>query len=181
MKRIASALLLAALLVASGPIGAQPDNDKQAIQGIWTVVSQRKGEGGSAPSETKEMKVVIDAKRLVIVSVEPAKGGGTYEFKQELAYTLNSSQSPKAIDLGSLAFRDTKDGKADKGPEVVETWPGIYELNEDSLKIAFDEGRGAKKKGDGSFEDKGISANRPKNFDGGPSVSVFTLKRQKKV
>ncbi len=174
MNRFATALLPAAVLAGYGVSCAQTTNDDQAIQGTWTVVAQRIGDRASASSEIKNMKVVIDAKKLVIIKLEEAKGGGTYELKQEMTYRLESSKMPKAIDLGHLAFR-----KGAKGPEVVETWPGIYEFKENFLKIAFDRGRRAKKKADGSIEDEGKSAVRPKNLEGGPNITVFTLEREK--
>ena len=107
------ALLTLALLFTAA---ASNTDDHENIQGIWKVVSAADNGHRTPKAALKDLKFVITRHKI------------TYKFLEkttEWPYQLDATQTPKWIDL--------RDGH--------ETNLGIYELEGDTLKICFAEGR----------------------------------------
>jgi uncharacterized protein (TIGR03067 family) len=111
--------LLTAVLIVAVPASAEDKpKDEEAIQGTWTVVSKEMGGKKTPDADLKALKVTIKDGTL---TVDDGKK------KDKLAYKLDPSKTPKAIDLTG----DKGDGKM--------TTPAIYELDGDTLKICWSE------------------------------------------
>ena len=108
---------IAALCFSSGVANGQEKND--SLQGNWLVEKTERG-GRKPPTELlKTLKVIIKGDKL---EMSDAKRGETGVFK------LDPAKTPKEIDL---VFSEGLTG------EVKRTALGIYELNGDTLKIAW--------------------------------------------
>ena len=121
-------LILALLFTAAAP----HTDDQENIQGTWKVVSAADNGHRTPRAALRDLKFVITRDKI------------TYKFLEkttEWTYQLEANRKPKWIDLSG--------GR--------ETNLGIYELEGDSLKICFAEGR----KGERStaFESKPNSVN----------------------
>lgn len=128
MRFRTAALLLFGLLLAAAPRAAWSDDqpaapaakaDKDAIQGIWKLVSAvHDGKTIDKPEGADALKIRFEGDRSYQVKgeekVDPA------EFK------LDSDKSPKQIDL-----------IPSEGPDKGKTMKGIYELAGDKLKLCI--------------------------------------------
>jgi uncharacterized protein (TIGR03067 family) len=134
--------LMTVVLVAAAP--AEDKKDEDVIQGTWTVVLKEMGGKKTPGADLKALKVTIKDGKL---TVDDGKKKGT------VAYKLDPSKKPKAIDL-------TRDD------EKMAT-PAIYELDGDTLKLCWSE-----KDPD----------HRPTEFASGDGSgqTVMVLKREKK-
>jgi uncharacterized protein (TIGR03067 family) len=117
--------------------------DAKKIQGTWAVVSWQ--EDGNKALLIEEPKLTIKGDTI------------TFEIgkeKEKFTIELDETKKPKAID-----FVRGKDGK--------ELAPGIYELDEDNLKICY--------------LDKGKDKKRPTEFtsESGSKTTLIVLKREK--
>ena len=97
---------------------AEPSPDAQIIQGSWTPV---KAELGGQPISDAILKTIrlklTDGKYEVFVGMAPDKG----------TYVVDSSAKPKSITVNGT-----------EGPNQGRTFPSIYELEGDSLRICYD-------------------------------------------
>lgn len=114
-KSILSLCLLTALSLAA--FGAdQPD--ATAIQGSWVPI---KAELGGTPLPAAVLKTIslklTDGKYDVLADNHPDKG----------TYTLDSTANPKSITIIGT-----------DGPNKGKTFPSIYELKGDTLRICYD-------------------------------------------
>jgi uncharacterized protein (TIGR03067 family) len=117
MHRRGVVALLAVLAVASFARGSE-DKDGKAIQGTWLPMAAELA-GQEFPAEVrKTIKLVIDGEKYT-VTVGAAVDEGTIK--------LDSSKTPKTMTVTGT-----------KGPNQGKTFPAIYELTGDSLKICYD-------------------------------------------
>jgi uncharacterized protein (TIGR03067 family) len=109
-------LILASLVLSAGLSGAaDAKKDEDKLQGTWMVVSHMNNDSKSSDEDIKKMKVIIKGQLLTLQS---EKG------KLEIGFKLNPSKRPKAMEL---ELQEPK----------KHTLQGIYELEGDLLKIAW--------------------------------------------
>ena len=114
MRRLAL-LPLAVILIAWPARGDDPKADDKPIQGTWNLTE----------AELAGMKLPLKDLTLTL-------DNGKYEVKApgELdkgTYTIDAAKKPKHVDV-----------KGTEGPNQGKTYPGIYELDGDTLKICYD-------------------------------------------
>lgn len=115
MRKSVLLVLVAGLLVAADN---DKKDDKDRIQGTWTVVSGERG-GEPAPADVVEsLKVTFNADKIKFEMKDRTRTG---------TFKLDADKKPRQITL-------TADDGRDKPLE------GIYELDGDSLKLCFNEG-----------------------------------------
>ena len=106
-----------ALGVSLGAFADSPD-DAEAVQGNWKPI---KAELATQPMSKNVLKSISlkmeDGKYEVFVGDKPDKG----------TYTLDSSTKPKSMTITGTA-----------GPNSGKTFPAIYELKGDTLRICYD-------------------------------------------
>jgi uncharacterized protein (TIGR03067 family) len=115
-------LIFLVTCVAYVPLAAfaagSPDDDAKAVQGIWRPV---KAELAGQPMTDAVLNFITlkldDGKYEVFVGAAPDKG----------TYTLDSSTRPKSITITGT-----------DGPNSGKTFPAIYELKGDTLRICYD-------------------------------------------
>jgi len=108
-------LTVAATLTA---FAADPPDDAKAVQGNWKPV--KAGLGGQPMDEAvlKSFSPKLDnGKYEVFVGEEPDRG----------TYTLDSTSKPKSMRITGT-----------DGPNHGKTFPAIYELKGDTLRICYD-------------------------------------------
>jgi uncharacterized protein (TIGR03067 family) len=97
---------------------ANPPDDAQAVQGNWKPVTAELAGQPMADAVLKSISLKLDKGRYeVLVGDKPDKG----------TYTLDSGAKPKAMTVTGTA-----------GPNLGKTFPAIYELKGDSLRICYD-------------------------------------------
>jgi uncharacterized protein (TIGR03067 family) len=129
--------------------------DLAALQGTWTVVTVEEA-GKKAPQERVEkMRVVIKESTMTI---QEEKASGTRD--ERATFKLNLATKPKSMDIMPTWSENGLSKEAAK-PIL-----GIYEVDGDSLKICWVEGK----------------AERPTKFATEPNsrLTLFVLKRQSK-
>lgn len=93
-------------------------DDTKAIQGLWAPVTAVLA---GQPMEESIVKIISlnmdNGKYLVLVGDAPDKG----------TYTLHQDTKPKGIDVAGT-----------EGPNAGKTFPAIYELKGDTLRICYD-------------------------------------------
>jgi uncharacterized protein (TIGR03067 family) len=117
MSRLAAALValpIALLLGADDP----DQGDKAKIVGTWEITAAEQ-QGQKLPKSLLSGRTITFEKEKYIIRV-----GG--EVEEEGTFGMDSEKSPKSIDL-----------KIVKGMDEGKDQLGIYELDGDSLKIAF--------------------------------------------
>lgn len=140
------------LLVAADTKDDAIKKDKAALKGTWEVVAME--ERGQAAEEISITRIVFGDDKLVVTGIEVI---GLPDKKDvEVAYTIDPSQKPAAIDVVPA-----------EGPEKGKKVLAIYGLNKDELKICVAQKAGQE---------------RPKRFaTTKESVDILlTLKREKK-
>ena len=108
-------LTVAASLTA---FAADPPEDAKAVQGSWAPT--KADLGGQPMTETvlKSISLKLDhGKYEVSVGGQPDKG----------TYTLDSTSKPKSMTITGT-----------EGPNQGKTFPAIYELKGDTLRICYD-------------------------------------------
>jgi uncharacterized protein (TIGR03067 family) len=108
-------LTVAASLTA---FAADPSDDAKAVQGSWTPA---KAELGGQPMTEAVLKSIslklANGRYAVSVGGSPDKG----------TYTLDSTSKPKGMTITGT-----------EGPNKGKTFPAIYELKGDTLRICYD-------------------------------------------
>lgn len=141
------AALAAGALALAGPASAEDKkaDDAKAIQGTWKVESAESSDGNAPPpEEIAKIKFVID-KEMITIDMG--------ERKRPAKYKLDPGKKPKQIDI-----------MPDEGDNKGKTYPGIYELSGDTLKLCFSR-----------------ADTRPSEFAAkGDKVFYIVLKREKK-
>jgi uncharacterized protein (TIGR03067 family) len=108
-------LTVAASLIA---FAADPSDDAKAVQGSWEPAKADLGGQPMAEVVLKSISLKLDnGKYEVFVGKAPDKG----------TYTLDSNSKPKSITITGT-----------EGPNQGKTFPAIYELNGDKLRICYD-------------------------------------------
>jgi uncharacterized protein (TIGR03067 family) len=110
--------VIAAGILAAAAFAADAPDDAQGIQGTWLPT---KGELGGKPVPDAVLKKISlkldDGNYLATAAGEPDKG----------TYVLDSKSKPKSITV-----------KGTEGPNKGKTFPAIYELEGDTLRICYD-------------------------------------------
>ncbi len=108
-------LTVAASLTA---FAADPPDDAKAVQGSWTPAKAELGGQPMADAVLKSISLKLDnGKYEVLVGSAPDKG----------TYTLDSTSKPKSMTITGT-----------EGPNNGKTFPAIYELKGDTLRICYD-------------------------------------------
>ena len=97
---------------------AAPPDDAKSVQGIWTPAKADLGGQPMAEAVRKSISLKLDnSKYEVFVGNKPDKG----------TYTLDSTSKPKSMTITGT-----------EGPNHGRTFPAIYELKGDTLRICYD-------------------------------------------
>ena len=97
---------------------ADPPDDAKAVQGTWTPVKADLGGQPMAEAVLKSISLKLDNRNYeVFVGDKPDKG----------TYTLDSTSKPKSMTITGT-----------EGPNHGKTFPAIYELKGDTLRICYD-------------------------------------------
>ena len=140
MTCVATAVVL--LLAGGATRGGDAGKDKEKLQGTWTLTQVKfKGEAVRVPADPK-MQMIFTGDKVIL------KGG--FKGNDEGTYKLDPAKAPRQITL-------TK-----KGGGADDTMNGIYEINGDTLKLAYSA--------------KGPSGPRPTGFDAA-DVGIFLFKK----
>jgi len=108
-------LTVAASLTA---FAADPPADAKAVQGSWTPIKADLGGQPITEAVLKSISLKLDnGKYEVLVGSAPDKG----------TYTLDSTSKPKSMTITGT-----------EGPNNGKTFPAIYELKGDTLRICYD-------------------------------------------
>ena len=108
-------MILAAVVLVSCVNAADPKRELELMQGTWVIVSAEMG--GEKVEGFKDAKLIID-KDSYAVTVGGQKDKGVLN--------LDPSQSPRAMDIVGR-----------EGPNKGKTFPAIYELRDESMKICY--------------------------------------------
>jgi uncharacterized protein (TIGR03067 family) len=142
MRLWALSLVTVFAVLVSTSVGQDKGGDKDKMKGTWTAASGKKS-GKDVPEEQfKGVKFVIAGDKMTMMMKDMKV--------MELNFTIDPTKKPKEMDV-----------KFDDGTIGA----GIYDLTDDTLKIAHGE------KGDP----------RPKDFVSkeGSNITVMVLKREK--
>jgi len=116
MNRILCIYLIVAVSFAA--FSADSPDDAKALQGSWTPVKAELAGQPMADAILKTISLKLDTGRYeVSVAGEPDKG----------TYTLDSTTTPRRITITGT-----------EGPNNGKTFPAIYELKGDTLRICYD-------------------------------------------
>ena len=108
-------LAVVALLSA---IAAESPDDAKAVQGNWTPVQAELAGQPMADDVLRSISLKLEnGKYEVFVGDKPDKG----------TYTIDSTTKPKSMTITGA-----------EGPNNGKTYPAIYELNGDTLRICYD-------------------------------------------
>jgi len=146
---IVSAALSIATVADEGKAGKPTNSDNQQIQGTWKVVGCYGNSKVASPEFIEEHPSTMKFAGSSVTTSE--KTTATTQTTTEATFVLDPSKSPKQITLTAAT-----------GP--LKDHPGtfIYELEKDSLKVAF-----------------GAGNSLPNGFDNKDGVQVMVLERQK--
>ncbi len=108
-------LIVAASLTA---FAADKPDDAKALQGVWMPTTAELGGQALPDTMLKTISLVLkEGAYEVSVSGEPDKG----------TYTLDSTTEPKSMTIIGV-----------EGPNRGKTFPAIYELSGDTLRVCYD-------------------------------------------
>jgi uncharacterized protein (TIGR03067 family) len=113
MRRLAF-LQLAVFLIAWPALADDPKADEKALQGTWDLTE---AELGGKPLPIKGVTLTMDNGKYTVKAESEDKG----------TYTADATKKPKEIDI-----------KGTDGPNKGKTFPAIYELDGDTLKVCYD-------------------------------------------
>jgi uncharacterized protein (TIGR03067 family) len=113
--------LLSISLVVAGSMtafAAAPANDAKAVQGSWTPATAELAGQPMAEAVLKTISLKLEnGKYEVLVGGNPDKG----------TYTIDPTSKPKSMTITGT-----------EGPNIGKTFPAIYELKGDTLRICYD-------------------------------------------
>src|SRR5437588_6948010 len=116
MKHILSICLTVAASLSA--LAADRHDDAKAVQGTWTPAKAELAGQPMAEAVLKSISLKLDnGKYEVFVGDKPDKG----------TYTLDSTSKPKSMTITGT-----------EGPNQGKTFPAIYELKGDTLRICYD-------------------------------------------
>ena len=116
MKHILYVGLAAAASLTA--FAADPPDDAKAVQGSWTPAKATLGGQPMTEAVLKSISLKLDnGKYEVSVGGQPDKG----------TYTIDATTRPKSMTIIGT-----------EGPNRGKTFPAIYELNGDTLRICYD-------------------------------------------
>jgi uncharacterized protein (TIGR03067 family) len=99
-------------------LAADPPDDAKAVQGSWTPAKAELAGQPMADAVLKSISVKLDhGKYEVFVGDEPDRG----------TYTMDATSKPKSMTITGT-----------EGPNQGKTFPAIYELNGDTLRVCYD-------------------------------------------
>jgi uncharacterized protein (TIGR03067 family) len=127
------------------PNSKPSESDVKLLQGTWKVVKREKN--GEA-EDAKQHPTTLKFSDHKIVETEDDK------TIQEGTFTLDDSKHPKRMTMSGTA-----------GPNGGSVFEAIYQVDGDSLKLAYGAGSHA--------------STAPKDFKGGDGVGILVLERQK--
>jgi uncharacterized protein (TIGR03067 family) len=108
--------------------GSQPKEDKDAIQGVWSIVAwEWNGEPAFEMEQLKRYKLVFTRDHFY----RRTDSTDTFSLALKATYKLEPTKKPKAIDVTYL------EGRPDQG----KTYPGIYALEGDDLRLCYAGGK----------------------------------------
>jgi len=117
MKHLLCICLAVGASLNAFPAGS-PDDDAKAVQGNWKPVKAELAGQPMTDAVLKSISLKLDnGKYEVFVGGEPDRG----------TYTLDSATKPKSMTITGAA-----------GPNRGKTFPAIYELKGDTLRICYD-------------------------------------------
>src|ERR1051325_11030002 len=115
MKRVCATFLTVGFLATISGAEDNPKGDADKIQGTWKVVSIEV-RGKSLGDKAKGLRIIITKDKLEFKDGDKSDG--------DFAYKLDSTKSPKWIDLGPVGKGGARNDSK-----------GIYALDGDELKI----------------------------------------------
>ena len=116
MKKLITMLVVAASLTAFA--SGSPDDDAKAVQGNWKPVTAELAGKPMPDAVMQTISLKLDhGKYEVFVGDKPDKG----------TYTLEAATNPKSITVTGT-----------EGPNHGKTFPAIYELTGNTLRICYD-------------------------------------------
>jgi uncharacterized protein (TIGR03067 family) len=139
--------LSAVMLQAADETKPSPKSDKELLQGTWRVVGMVRNGEAMADDDLKEASMSMTFAGDVATL---SKG----DLSKDASFTIDEAKTPKRIVI------TPKDGPQKDKPRA-----NIYELNGDTLKLAF-------RIGDDN-------ATPPADFAKGEGLGMMTLERQK--
>jgi uncharacterized protein (TIGR03067 family) len=117
MKRIQSILCIYLTITASLALLAD-DKDSKSLQGKWVPVTAQLGGQPMQDAILKTISMKLEnGKYEVLVGEHPDRG----------TYTMDTTTNPKSITVVGT-----------EGPNQGKTFPAIYELKDDTLRICYD-------------------------------------------
>jgi len=117
MKRIESILCIYITMAASLALFAD-DKDSKSLQGKWVPVAAQLGGQAMDEAVLKTISLKLEnSKYEVFVGEHPDRG----------TYTTDSTTNPRSITVVGT-----------EGPNQGKTFPAIYELKDDTLRICYD-------------------------------------------
>jgi uncharacterized protein (TIGR03067 family) len=120
MKPFALSVLVVALLFSKTTLAQDAKQELEKLQGTWTFVSYE--ESGFKFDQSSVTSLVIRGDTFQFKA--------TGDFAPQGTLALDPAKQPKHLDLIV---------KEDDGDQA--TWPGIYELAGDTLKLCIDDGK----------------------------------------
>ncbi len=148
-KHTCLAVLMLATMAALLSGAQEKKTDKDLIQGTWKVVERSKN-----GEKTPEQEVKDQAVTLRFAGTTVTQSGGDAGKKDEATFVLDESNTQKRLTF-------TRTGEVNQGQVFV----AIYELNGDTLKLAYSTGEKRQ--------------TPPAELKDGDGVGVLTLERQK--
>jgi len=134
------ALSIAVSLAAFGAVSA---NDAKVIEGKWKPVKAELGGNPMTDAVLRTITMKLDhGKYEVFVAGNPDRG----------TYTMDAGTQPKSISVTGT-----------EGPNNGKTFPAIYELNGDTLRICYDLS----------------GAKRPTEFKSNPGTRLYLVTYQR--